>query len=345
MAREKIRWQPDLNADIAAEYQGIISELCAQGLSDDELRQQYRDFMPDKPLGRAICESYSKDALAELLKVRAAELGHAPSQSEMFGLYRIYIKHRFGTWPAALRAAGLKYGVKGDNKEWNWAEIALNNPEIAQVLIALVERHITLGIAPTRQQFEHANTLRAYFGDWNTVQQAANAFDQWLEANPTSFAQPVQQDTDALRALAHELDRTPIRAEVSETLRLSLRLSWGSWTEAIHAAGLPVLTEEEEKRARWEYQQRRNAGGCILRLEKTLTSEQQDVLKQLENLCRQYQRAPVREEIPDKLWHGAQKCFGSYRNALFQLGHAPLTKEEANKLRCRQRKQRKGKRS
>ncbi len=58
--------------------------------------------------GAALYASFTDEELLGMLRTAAAELGHVPSQKEIFCVYRAYIRRRFRNWPGALRAAGLK---------------------------------------------------------------------------------------------------------------------------------------------------------------------------------------------------------------------------------------------
>ena len=111
MGREKIQRVPELSREEIDRYHRTIRELASSDMPESEVRRVYRDYFPDKPLGRAICESYRRSELAGILAQRAEELGNAPAQNQVFPLYRTYIKRQFGTWPNALREAGLRYGL------------------------------------------------------------------------------------------------------------------------------------------------------------------------------------------------------------------------------------------
>lgn len=58
--------------------------------------------------GRRLYDSFTDEVLLDILRQAAAELERAPSQKEIFCVYRSYIRRRFTNWPTALRAAGLK---------------------------------------------------------------------------------------------------------------------------------------------------------------------------------------------------------------------------------------------
>lgn len=190
MAREKIRRLPQLTPEEMRHYQQVVKELAEEGVPQERLRQEYREYAPDKPLGRAICESYPLETLTDILSERAEELGRAPVQWEIFPLYRAYLKRRFGTWPAALRAAGLRPGLETQPVEEDWTAILKETPEVGRALLRVAEQWMTCGVPPLRREVQQAKLLRARFGEWSAVLSAAKSLDSWLEAHPTPLAPP-----------------------------------------------------------------------------------------------------------------------------------------------------------
>ena len=340
MGREKIQRVPELSREEIDRYHCAIRELASSDMPESEVRQVYRDYFPDNPLGRAICESYRRSELAGILVQRVEELGSAPAQNQVFPLYRTYIKRQFGTWPNALREAGLRYGLQPRSPEISdWAAFLEEDPATGFALLALAERERSLGRLPTQKDAEDGSrALRERFGDWETALGAAHELDAWLETHPVRLRESDPSVIEELRAAAKRLERTPLPDELPETTRLTLRSGCGSWNSALQAAGLLPLTPEEQERATWEFQQRRQAGNCPLLLVREPTLEQASLLRALEQLCASMDRAPLRDEVPADLYQGLLHAFGSWRNALFQLGRAPLTKEEAGKLKRKRRR-------
>lgn len=338
MAREKIKHPPYLTPQEVCYYQQVVESLAKEGISEAYLRQEYRDYAPDKPLGRAICESYSIQELAAILTERAKELGRTPTQQDIFPLYRAYLKRRFGTWPAALRAAGLRYGMEKQSVTADWMAVLIQQPEAGWALLALSERWVTCGVPPLRREIPEAELLRTHFGAWNQVLMAAKTLDQWLEAHPLHTEPPEPEQIKELEGLAGRLGRTPLREEVPEPLRLKLRTGWRSWGSILEAAGLTPLSGDEEARAKWEYQQRICAGSCLLTLIQAPTAKQSKLLVRLEEICRGLGRSPLRAELSPSLRTELSENFGSLRNALFQLGRAPITGSEAQRLRIKLKK-------
>jgi hypothetical protein len=80
-----------------------VDKECRQDWIDPLLWKQYAGVD-----GRHLYNSYTDEELLDFLREAAARLGRAPTQKEVFCVYRSYIRRRFTNWPAALRAAGLK---------------------------------------------------------------------------------------------------------------------------------------------------------------------------------------------------------------------------------------------
>lgn len=59
-------------------------------------------------IGTMLYEQFSDEELLDMLRTEAAKLGHNPSKKDIFCVYRVFILRRFGKWPWALVAAGLK---------------------------------------------------------------------------------------------------------------------------------------------------------------------------------------------------------------------------------------------
>lgn len=68
---------------------------------------QWRDYMGEKARGE-LYDAFSDGELLAILKETAERLGRNPSKKEVFCVYRVFLIERFGNWPKALVAAGLK---------------------------------------------------------------------------------------------------------------------------------------------------------------------------------------------------------------------------------------------
>lgn len=130
-------------------------------------------------LGRAVYASYSDEALLDVLRASAARIGRAPTQSEVFSLYRIYLKARFGTWPAALRAAGMRRLPTPDLTMPDWERMLREEPGICGALRDVTVRRERLGYPPRKRDVSQAKVLCERFCSWENVIAAAESFQTW----------------------------------------------------------------------------------------------------------------------------------------------------------------------
>lgn len=313
------------------------------------LTRQWRDLVPDKPLGRRLYESYTNSELIEILRGAYERLGRTPVQKDMFCFYRTYIKHRFVTWSEALRAAGLGYSLeRGDiplsNEVCNG--IYKDEREIYKLLICLSEQRTELGHPPKRKEFAGSTVLKERFGCWGTALHAAEVLDQWLAeekpASVTALEEITTLEEEALleniKETAERLGRTPVKKEVREETRSRLRIRFGSWESVLYAAGLIPLQGEALKCAEWDYLQRKAAGSEALHRIAKLEPEYTLMLEELEALSHLLGRTPLKEEFDSEKRGRLQARCGSWRNVLYQIGLAVFSKEEAAEIRRKKRK-------
>ena len=313
----------------------------ARAEAERALHARHRGYALDMPLGRALYASYSDGELAGLLRERGRALGHAPAQHEVFLFYRTYLKRRFGTWPAALRAAGLSRDRREEAQILeDWGALWWEEPTVCRDLISLAERWESLGYPPTQKELgEPAARLKERFGPWSAVLSASEQLLQWLDGRepPPAGARPAGE-LEQLRTIAARLGRTPLRAEVPEQARCALRFHWGSWSAALRAAGFAPLSPEQEALAQADYQCRRRAGSGVLERLEALSPADLELLEQLRALCRRLGRAPLKEEAPEPLRAALIARCGSWRNALYQIGVAALTRQEAAQVKLEARR-------
>lgn len=347
------------------EYRSQLQALSRKPLPEGKNRAEserklialWRDLVPDKPLGRQLYESFSDEELVAILKEAFDRLGRAPAQSDVFCFYRTYIKHRFVTWPAALKAAGISRALDYRTHrfpEEEYDRIENGEPEIRELLIRLTERWVSLGYPPKRREFSASETLKQRFGSWADALHAAEGFEMWQRANEEKIetrqqaykeeaALPFSPRDEAclqeLKDMAGLIGRTPLKTEVREQIRCKLRICCGSWDSVLRLAGLALLEGEALERAKWDEQQRRKAGVEALFRISDLEPEYIELLKEIDAVVKKLNRAPLKEEIdPEKRKRLQQRC-GSWRNVLYQIGVPALTRQEATNIKTKNRKQ------
>lgn len=141
----------------------------------------YASLTLSSGLGRAVYNSYSDEDLLSIIHDTASRLGRAPTQNEVFSLYRIYLKARFGTWPAALRAAGMRQLPIPDLIMPDWAQLLTEEPDICRALEVVAGHRRRLGYPPRKRDILQAKTLCERFRSWENVIAAAESFEKWQE--------------------------------------------------------------------------------------------------------------------------------------------------------------------
>ncbi len=173
--------------------------------------------------------------LADLQRV-ADEVGEPPTVQEYRerGQYSdSTLRSCFGSWSAALEAAGLD--ASGSQRDIPDSTLVAEIQSVAEE----VEQAPTVAQMDTYGE-RWASTYQDRFGSWNAALEAAG-FDPRTKSSTSS--QPVS--TEALRTelqeLAARLDKRPTRADMNtdgEYAGSTYTKRFGSWREALEAAGL-----------------------------------------------------------------------------------------------------------
>lgn len=178
----------------AERYRNMIQQLAQQnppeymvsGDQEEELRAHYQTLTLSSSLGMAVYSSYSDRDLLDVLRDTASRIGRAPTQDEIFFLYRTYLKARFGTWPAALRAAGMRRLPTPDLIMPDWVQVMAEEPEICSALETVAHHRHRLGYPPRKRDVPQAKTLCERFRSWENVIAAAESFERWQEERRNS---------------------------------------------------------------------------------------------------------------------------------------------------------------
>ena len=169
----------------AEQYRNLIQKWAQQAppeYADNGEKHPYTSLTLSSGLGRAVYASYSDEDLLAVLHDAASRLGRAPTQDEVFSLYRIYLKARFGTWPGALRAAGMRRLPTPDLDMPDWAQMLAEEPGICSALEDVTRRRSCLGYPPRKRDAPQAKILCERFRSWENVIAAAEHFEKWQEA-------------------------------------------------------------------------------------------------------------------------------------------------------------------
>lgn len=182
----------------------------------------------EKPRGRRMPDD---ELLAELRRL-ADELEKTPSMQDMTnrgGYGSATYTNRFGSWSAALEAAGLE--PHSDRKYRSTKDLLTELQQLAE----------ELGHPPTSREMDEEGAYsrvvyRNRFNSWNDALVAAG-LDQRTQGTKISRVDLLEE----LRRLADELERPPKTNDMEENGKYSQGVYYrrfGSWEEALEAAGI-----------------------------------------------------------------------------------------------------------
>lgn len=315
--------------DQLADQKSMVIDLIRAGCSSqEESEAQYACYSTNTPQGKALCAAFSDDALLELLRETAKDLGHSPAQGEVHWLLREYLRSRFHNWPGALRAAGLNRAAGRGGL--SFARVEQKESEIQALLAQVREAAKALGRIPHPSDLpEIGQQLKKQYQTWGQVLTAAGAeeaaaaglrkFDSLEEADKQRLAQ--------LLVLAQQLNRAPLRSEVQDELRTALIQRFGSWRNTLYQIDLEpvrritpfVNTPLHRGESRSRATHRGDLYDChyrILHLDQKTAADLAFIRAMAEKLG----RPPRRREVPPEVRRRLQESCGSWSNALFQLG-------------------------
>lgn len=312
----------------------ILLKTAASAGDMDQGRQEtsgflYQEYSLDTQRGRSFYRGLEDDLLLKVLRERARELDHSPSQKEVFWVLREYIRKRFRRWPYALEAAGLKRSSGSGGKSWN--EIEEEKRQYRALLGQLRYAAKELCRIPHPSDVpELCEKLKKYEKEWGTVVQAAGLDTEFFEKNAVYLVEDLDETSRnylrEIRRKAEETGRPPRKSEVPGKVQEVLIASCKSWRNALYQVGLePVVRIRPFSSTYIDY---RNDSGsryhsrtlydCCYRLvnpDETTVSD----LQKLQMIRDQLGRDPEKKEVPKELWKRLQKVCGSWTNVLYQL--------------------------
>jgi hypothetical protein len=179
-------------------------------------------------------QRYSQQWLIEKLQELAARLGRSPTQAEAtvdpdIPSRTTYVK-RFGSWTAALRAAGLPvdpHSVGYDRETL----LEMLREQVAELGRVPVGRELSALGLPSHV------TYAKHFGSWT-----AALAELGLEPKAGNTRYGRDELLEILRDLDRALGHPPSQAELTEQKDLphpsTYKYRFGSWNKALEAAGL-----------------------------------------------------------------------------------------------------------
>ena len=280
--------------------------------------------------GKQLYESLSDDDMLKVICDMAKRLNHAPSQKEMFWIWREYIKQRFNKWPYALKAANLptKAGLGGKSMK----QIEDENILKEKALESFRQKAIELGRIPHPKEMpEVKEQLKKYMLTWADVVKAAKLDNAFMKKEAVykieNLNDKEKQQLALLRSRAEELNRSPFHNEVSPELKQSLVSFCGSWRNALYQVELePIrrrkpfsnvfLDEENERLARKDHKD--ILEDCYYKII-MLSDEDMRELEVIKKLHLKNKGNLNKKDVPPQIRQRLQESCGSWANVLFQV--------------------------
>lgn len=311
------------------------------GKTDREFCSKYAISTPN---GRKAYTELTDEDLLGVLRDRAAELGHSPSQKEVFWVWREYIKMRFKKWPYALILAGLPKGAGSGGLTLE--RVQQNEAKKEEIIQKLQSYAKELGRLP------HPNDLPNIMEDlhtikcgWNEVILAAGLDQEFFKKYTLCILDDLEPEyrvmLEKISELAHELGRAPRRHEVDQEDKQRLVDRCGTWRNALHQIGLEPIrsihpfasTHARGSHVGKKIQHKKSLHDCYYRV-LNLDEENLRDLGIIMGMKARHGRIPERHEVPKDIRKRLQEKCGSWSNVIFQLQYI---KEEQNEKLVKKR--------
>lgn len=291
--------------------------------------------------GRQFYNQIKNEQLLDILRTEAKRLNHSPSQKEIFRVWREYIKKRFGKWPYALEAAGLKKAAGIGGKTLERAEKEAE--EYEKLLQEVKKKAEELCRIPHPQEVpELCHKLKKYTDNWNHVIKDAGLDRKFFRKKSVYEIENLEAEyKEDLQKILHQaeiLGRSPLKSEVDTQIKTRLIERCGSWRNVLYQIDLePVVkinpfsaTHISDAMNEKERTHKVNLQDCYYRIlnpdEETLEG-----LRILNDLKQKWKRVPDKKEISPELRKKLQKSCGSWANALYQLEYMEKERKDYEK--------------
>lgn len=339
-------------------YRSELEQLAEQASESGELEYDAGDtrqaeimsrYKIKSPVGKLVYESFSEEELCSYLQRRAKALGHVPAQKEVYWVYQMYIKKRFGNWPRALKRALLS--TKAGSGGSSYKTVEEREQQCNELLERVRRRGEELHRPPHMAEMKDCiEVLRYRYDTWSQVLAAAGIDGEWKRKHMLFKADGLSREEELLlesiRARAEELHRPPLRREIDEETRKRLQEKCITWRNILYQIGMEPVEKrkffaqtylDEKKNRKKRHAETLSSG---LYKVSNLTAEQRDMVRQLRKTAKELGRAPIKEELPEELCHELVTVCGSYKNMLYQAGIEPADKVSIQKIRKKLRKKR-----
>lgn len=294
--------------------------------------------------GKEIYESLSDEDLCDSIRSRAKELDHVPTQKEVYWIYHMYIKHRFGNWPKALKAAVMS--TKAGSGGHSFKIIEEREKQCQEFLNQIREKADELHRPPHLTEMKDCvEGLKHKYDTWNQVLEAAGVNQQWKNKHMIfvvkDFTEEEKLLLEEIKDKALKLGRSPLRKEIENDVKEKLKIKCKTWRNTLYQIGMEPIekpksfseTYLDDRKNKEKHHTEILSNGLYKVLK--LSKKEKEYLIELKKIVNELERAPIKEELPEDVYSGLMQVCGSYRNVLFQVGAVPLDKTNTQKIRRR----------
>lgn len=306
----------------------------------DRTSAVWQDYAMASPAGKLVYQSFSDEELLAYLRAFAKELGHGPTQGEVFWVLREYIKQRFGKWPYALRAAGLSASAGKGGKTLEQMEQERTQREA--LLAKVREKARELGRIPHPKDLpDDCKDIKKYYSSWTSVIEAAKLDEEFFKkfVHRISNLEPEYVTMlEAVKAFAYRIGRSPLHGEIDPAVKQALIERCGSWRNALFQIDLEPIVRMQPFHDiyidhRMEENRRRHSDslyGCYYKV-LNLDTDDRKRLAAVRGIYLKNGKIPMKKDVPRQLRQALQEKCGSWGNVLYQLGITPKEYYEEKK--------------
>lgn len=213
--------------------------------SKDTCSELYKIYSLETESGKLFYQSLEDHFLLSVLRAQADMLGHSPAQKEIFWVWRSYIRKRYGRWPYALEAAGLKKAAGKGGKAIS--QIEQEKAEYQTLLNKVRKVSENLCRIPHPQEIpELSGRLMKYAKNWTAVIRDAGLDRKFFREKAVYRISQVNpetaEDLKTIQQLADSLGRSPLKSEVPEEIRTRLIGHCGSFRNVLYQIDLDPVT-------------------------------------------------------------------------------------------------------
>ncbi len=285
-------------------------------------------FSLSSSTGKQLYKSLTDEQLLHVITDIANEIGHSPSQKEVFWIWREYIKLRFKKWPYALTAAGLSKNAGKGGLSLEQAQAAKENYN--RMIHIIREKAKVLGRIPHPKDLPEIYTeLGKYMHTWQEAVNAAGLDQNFFVRNSLYKIPDLEEEyrkylRDIL-ILAKQLKRAPMRNEIEPLIKERLAKRCGTWRNSLYQIGLepviritPFSSTGIQKPVNEIKHHRNTLYDCHYKILYPDVQTKKDLMY-IKAIYEKLHRIPHKNEVSHEIRMRLMKNCGSWSNALYQL--------------------------